>query len=492
MPKLKDYGPATRASSRQGSRQTGPSSVKLKEEDAAVPSTSNNPDDALPSVEGVAESEEESSFASAEGSREASEEVEQQPATAQGSPEQHPSPDYLADLSDAEGTPQAQLQAEILAATAASHPEEVSLSPPPESLIEIPSMAATQADRLQALEDLVARMQGNNRGVTPINSAFGGKAFKPTGQAALKAFEPYGSDQNEDNPQFDKTARKSGLKPDEFRGDKETFDDWIIAVADMMTDDNPTYRTERSRMAALFNLVKDNARGLIRSRYQSVERPFSGVAEMIATLAAVYHDDNQVIKAQETLKTMMFDPANKEVDIHMFIGQLNKVADQAEISHDNRARKDTLLQHIPAWLDNRLLSDVKNPDVSYETFTNLVANAAVQQQRGYAERKKRDANRPKTSGSSGQPIKRNWPKALESNKDKIKVPGLKKLSPAEEEAHREKRLCFLCHKSGHMARECSDKPAVAALFEQLEEIMAQQSDAEVSGASDNEGSGSKN
>ena len=200
MPKLKDYGPATRASSRQGSRQTGPSSVKLKEEDAAVPSTSNNPDDALPSVEGVAESEEESSFASAEGSREASEEVEQQPATAQGSPEQHPSPDYLADLSDAEGTPQAQLQAEILAATAASHLEEVSLSPPPESLIDIPSMAATQADRLQALEDLVARMQGNNRGVTPINSAFGGKAFKPTGQAALKAFEPYGSDQNEDNP----------------------------------------------------------------------------------------------------------------------------------------------------------------------------------------------------------------------------------------------------------------------------------------------------
>ena len=75
-----------------------------------------------------------------------------------------------------------------------------------------------------------------------------------------------------------------------FEGDKDKFDDWIVKVADKFDEDNETFKKERSCMALLNSLVDGNAKGLLAGRYQSTEMPFRNVAEMVATLSAVYYD----------------------------------------------------------------------------------------------------------------------------------------------------------------------------------------------------------
>ena len=47
------------------------------------------------------------------------------------------------------------------------------------------------------------------RGITPLNSVFGGTDFKPVGFAALPAFKPFGADQEANNALFDRKAHES-------------------------------------------------------------------------------------------------------------------------------------------------------------------------------------------------------------------------------------------------------------------------------------------
>ena len=125
-----------------------------------------------------------------------------------------------------------------------------------------------------------------------MNSAFGGTDFKSTGFAALPAFKPYSEDQNACNPDYDRKARKSGINPGMFKGDKDEFDDWIIGLADKFDKDNKTFKKERSCMAVFNLLIEGNAKGLIAKRYQLTEMPFKNVAKMVATLSAVYYNHN--------------------------------------------------------------------------------------------------------------------------------------------------------------------------------------------------------
>ena len=151
------------------------------------------------------------------------------------------------------------------------------------------------------------------RDVTPMNSAFGGKEFKPTGFAALPAFTPYGEDQNAENPDYDKKTRKTGIDPGLFKGDKEVFDKWIIKLADKCEEDNETFKKERSRMALINSLTEGNANDLLEGRYCSTEMPFKNAAEMVATLSAVFHDDNQGSKAREELRKLKYNPRARAV-----------------------------------------------------------------------------------------------------------------------------------------------------------------------------------
>lgn len=215
--------------------------------------------------------------------------------------------------------------------------------------------------QIQALQNDASDNGRGVRGVTPENSAFGGTTFTSTGFAAWDAFKPYGEDQKAENVAFDKSIRKAGVKPGVFEGDKTQLDQWIIMEAVIFEEDDPTYKTARSRMAVVNSLMEGPANELLEGRYRSKVHPFSGVAEMVATLATAYHDDIQASKSRNELRKMQYKPGDPAMDIHQFIDKINSLADRANVSLTDR--KMTFYEHIPADLDTRLLTEAKDPFV---------------------------------------------------------------------------------------------------------------------------------
>jgi len=361
--------------------------------------------------------------------------------------------------------------------------QELSLPTPIQTSFTMPGSSNDnqlgEMERLrQRIAQLEAEAENNNRtrdelehstrGITPINSAFGGTDFRPTEFAALPAFRPFGTDQKAKNAAFDRKARESRRDPGVFQGDKDLFDKWIIKLADKCEEDLETFKTERSRMALVFSLTDGQANDLLEARYSSTEIPFKNTAEMIATLSAVYHDDNQGSKAREKLRKLKYDPADKDMDIHQFIGTVNSLADKAGIA--KAERKIVLYEHIPASLDLRLLRDSKDATISYENFAGAVADAAEAKQRSYDERLERKHARRDRSPTdhpnrktSRRSLRRENRKEVE-NEDKSKPDNTPRISEQQKAELKADGRCFLCQKEGHIARHCPQKKVIAALL----------------------------
>ena len=308
--------------------------------------------------------------------------------------------------------------------------------------------------------------QRSTRGVTPANSAFGGTDFQPTGFAALPAFKPFGTNQKAKNAAFDRKARESRRDPGVFHGNKDLFDKWIIKIADKCEEDLETFKTECSRMALVFSLTDGQANDLLEARYSSTVIPFKNTAEMIATLSAVYYDDNQGSKAREKLRNLKYDPANKDMDIHEFIGKVNSLAEKAGIA--KAERKIVLYEHIPAGLDLRLLRDSKDATISYEDFAGAVADAGVAKQRDYAERlEKKHARRDQSpTDHSDRKTRRRSPRREYRKEGKTEAKS-DNTSPISEQKKAELKgdgKCFLCQKEGHIARHCPQMKVITALL----------------------------
>jgi hypothetical protein len=339
---------------------------------------------------------------------------------------------------------------------------------------------------LRRLAQLEAReepeTQRPTRGITPSNSAFGGVDFKPTGFAALPAFKPFGADQDAKNAAFDRKARESRRDPGTFQGNKDLFDKWVIKLADKCKEDLDTFKTERSRMALVFSLTDGPANDLLEARYSSTEIPFKNTSEMIATLSAVYYDDNQGSKAREKLRTLEYNVADKEMDIHQFIGTVNSLADKAGIA--KAERKTVLFEHIPADLDLRLLRDSKDPNISYEDFAGAVADAAEAKQRAYDKRvEKKQANRNQSPASqSTRQARRRSPRR--EGPVEAKSTTFDGTLPVSERKKVDGK-CFLCQKEGHMARHCPQKKAIAAVLADLDKEDSDDQDSSSSSESEN-------
>ncbi|KAJ2905570.1 hypothetical protein MKZ38_005033 [Zalerion maritima] len=123
---------------------------------------------------------------------------------------------------------------------------------------------ADQADMIAQLQEQIRQLAAQvdrqsmprdddrqRRGITPATSAFGGNDFQPTGLAAMEAFKPYDKYQHAANAKYDGKARKHCLVPSKFEGDKDEFDQWVTRIADLLMEDDDTYKTERSRMAVV-------------------------------------------------------------------------------------------------------------------------------------------------------------------------------------------------------------------------------------------------
>ncbi|KAG5963189.1 hypothetical protein E4U58_003645, partial [Claviceps cyperi] len=86
----------------------------------------------------------------------------------------------------------------------------------------------------------------------------------------------------------------------------------------------------------------------------------------------------------------MYDPRQGE-DIKQFIGRVNGLADQAKIVQTER--KSTLNDRVPAYMGPGLLTQSKDPNVTYEAFCRYVADAASERKAKAALRDDRPARR---------------------------------------------------------------------------------------------------
>jgi Zinc knuckle len=326
------------------------------------------------------------------------------------------------------------------------------------------------------------------RDVSVAHSAFGGTNFVPYGFAAWDAFKPYGTDQNAKNPDYNDKRRKQGIDPSEFAGDKSQFDAWVTKLADKFVEDDETFKTERSRMAVVNSLLSGVPATLVQGRYRSTTYPFSNAAEMISTIQAVYHDENQASKARDELSKMLFDPNDKEMDIYQFIAQINGLADTANVRPEER--KSVLYEHIPAKLNPQLLTEAKNPNCSYEAFSALVADSAMAQQRandqyrairekGRAKGRRYIASGKRTTSPSKDKRQRS------AERQSVPSSQMAQLSKDDRAKLAKENRCFVCQRVGHRARECPDGKAIAAL-------MAEESDTDESVAETSEKEQSEN
>lgn len=329
------------------------------------------------------------------------------------------------------------------------------------------------ADMQALIADLKAQLSRQSlaetnqyREPTPNNSAFGGERFTPIGIAARPSFAPFGSSQADKNPNYDNKARTRAQDPGVFDGTKGTFEAWIIKIADKLDEDLETFRTERSRMALLFAKTTGAANDMLQDRYQSAEEPFSGVAEMVQTLATTYVDHNQAADARARLAKIKYEPTSPQ-DITEFISEINNLATKAKIAFSER--KSLLYEHVPARMDTHLFRDSKDPTISYEVFCNHVADAAHAYKRGLEEtrqyRKERDDRRSTNLQKPSSRALNKPAKETGHGKPPLKpvTSGEKGRALTEEEkrVHWDAGTCFTCGQTNHLSRNCPSR--IAAL-----------------------------
>lgn len=505
MPPKKNPGPPTRKSERRPQKKdssnrtpAGESSITVKAPDESVPDIPSSPVPEEPAQAPSSPAPEEPATTPRDPERDTpvakieAEEPDHDSATEQ------PEADHQLALSENLST-SADSEAVTSGKNAApsKSPDMVSNNnTPAPTAEEFAALAATVAQLRAQLNQSVDNRR--DRSVTPAESVFGGSNFTPVGFAAYPAFKPYGKDQNAVNPRYDRQDRKTGVDPGLFGGDKEDFDRWIITLADKFVEDDSTFKTERSRMAVLHAATKGLARDLIASRYQSLEHPFANAAEMVASLQAVYHDRNQGSKARDELRTLQYDPRDKSMDIHQFIGKVNSLADKANIAKSER--KTTLYEHIPASLNVELFDASENPDISYEAFVAKVANSALAKQRAYEQRKNAQEKRPhRREESPGHKPRRRRSHDHKKEDRATTTPAQESSRPLEKEKEILKAadLCFLCKKPGHQIKRCPDRKVIAKLLSIVDHAADDDSSAPedasgVTSSSEHSSSGSEN
>jgi hypothetical protein len=309
---------------------------------------------------------------------------------------------------------------------------------------------ALMRQTIQRLERELVDKNGGTRASTPADSAFGGTAYKPTGMAAKPAFTAFPDGKNN---KYNDKSKARGKDPTPFEGDTEAFDLFVYSVADKFEEDETTFRTEKSRMAYLMNLLVGRARTTLATRYMSDDNPFSGVAEMIQTLEAAYHDKNQASSARDKLRKMSYRLGQGQT-IHEFMGEFNAVTAKAGVRSEDM--KITLWEHIPPNLDTRLHEDAQDTSISYEKFCKSVASAAFSAQRAWdvrQERQKKEGRPPNDKGGRRD----NKPRGRDADYKKPSFGDYEKLSAEDRDKHKKQGTCFGCGVHGHILANCPNK-----------------------------------
>ncbi|XP_044715076.1 uncharacterized protein HRG_11344 [Hirsutella rhossiliensis] len=180
------------------------------------------------------------------------------------------------------------------------------------------------------------------------------------------------------NPEYSDAAKSRIKASATFSGKKDEFHSFILSIKNKFDEDVRTFRTENSRMVCLYNLLEGKARRALETRFSSDTRPFSGVAEMIQALESAYGNPNELSEALDRLQRLQFT-VNGKTDIVDFLAEFDYLTATGRVPEDQM--KHTLWQHIPANLDNSLLTKTRDESVTYEVFCGFIKDAVHCQKR---------------------------------------------------------------------------------------------------------------
>ncbi|RCI12338.1 hypothetical protein L249_1100, partial [Ophiocordyceps polyrhachis-furcata BCC 54312] len=86
------------------------------------------------------------------------------------------------------------------------------------------------------------------------------------------------------NPAYSNSAKTRCKDIRTFSRKKGEFSAFLTNLKDKIRTDKATFRDEEDRIGFLFRSLEGKARKTLKTRYDSIERPFSGLAEMIQYL----------------------------------------------------------------------------------------------------------------------------------------------------------------------------------------------------------------
>ncbi|KAM4066561.1 hypothetical protein HRG_000650 [Hirsutella rhossiliensis] len=259
-------------------------------------------------------------------------------------------------------------------------------------------------------------------------------------QSCLAYFCPFPEGKN---PEYSDAA-KSRIKVSDVLRKKDEFHSFILSIKNKFDEDVRTFRTENSRMVCLYNLLEGKARRALETRFSSDTRPFSGVAEMIQALESAYGNPNELSEALDRLQRLQFT-VNGKTDIVDFLAEFDYLTATGRVPEDQM--KHTLWQHIPANLDNSLLTKTRDESVTYEVF-GFIKDAVHCQKRSMRQTQdSRSSDRSRRAPTKTAPTTAKTPNKTGSTPITSRDAG-RALTDDEKRVHWDNGTCFICGKQG--------------------------------------------
>jgi len=276
-------------------------------------------------------------------------------------------------------------------------------------------------------------------------------------------------------------------------GKSPTFDSWLIEIKGKLEEDAHLYPTDLSEVRYIYSRTKGTARGHLTPRMSETSRfRLTTAEEAFKILANALSDPLRRQKKKREYIAHRYYPGRGTSYQEFYSTFLTLVEEAGVLDED---LKDDLYSKLPQTIKTQVAAKAFNPSVGFDDFVQDVqAQAyALEMQLTAESRRNNRGSRNNfstagTSTSSGQGATRSGTPAAPTpeggRSSRTMTPAATK-EAGERKRLREEGRCYLCKKSGHVARDCPDKKALISTAIRVVEVEEDQEELSDSSQSEN-------